>query len=345
MTLHPLRTLALASLLPLAVGTACALPVATDAPALATGADDAVASTSEAARTRTPGIKLLVTVDWEGDDLLDTNLRAMEDFRAKYPDVRIVHFLNAAYYSKRGANPTTVTNSIRRVLKPGDELGLHIHGWKRLFEASGVTFRSGPTFWGTTLTAADCTRDCGHEVPISLYTAAELDKVMAFSVDTLAAHGFGRATSFRAGGWLAGETVRTALGDQGFLFDHSAVPSGFLAGELRGDPLLDWVKGLWTGTTASAQPYALEGLTEIPDNGALADYVTSREMLTVFDGAVTTLTRTPGAERVVSIGFHQETASDWVSRVAGAMDGIAQRVAAGKATVRYVTSREAAAAR
>jgi hypothetical protein len=48
---------------------------------------------------------------------------------------------------------------------------------------------------------------------------------------------------------------------------------------------------------------------------------------------------------VVSIGFHQETATDYLPRVAGALDGIAQRVASGKVTVRYVTSREAAAAR
>jgi hypothetical protein len=342
MFFRPLRCLAAASLLSTTFATAsCAVPVAAEGEPQPEEAVESAASRA----AKVPGIKLVVTVDWEGDDLTDANLRAMEDFRAGYPDVKIVHFLNAAYFTKPGADAAEVNRSIRRALRTGDELGLHIHGWKRLFEASGVTFRSGPTFWGDTLTAADCKSDCGHEVPISLYTATELEKVMAFSVETLSSHGLGHATSFRAGGWLAGDTVRAALSEEGFAYDHSSVPPGFLANELRGEPLLDWVRGLWTGTTASMQPYRLGALTEIPDNGALADYVTSREMLTVVDGAIATLKKTPGADRVVSIGFHQETATDYLPRVAGALDGIAQRVASGKVTVRYVTSREAAAAR
>ncbi len=297
------------------------------------------------ADTRRGQIDLVLTVDWEGREMTETNLAAMVAFRTKYPSIPIVHFLNAAYFTKPGADAVAVTALIRRVLRPMDELGLHIHGWKSLFEASGVTFRSGPTFWGTTLTAADCASDCGHEVPISLYTAEELQKVMAFSVKTLEANGFGHASSFRAGGWLAGETVRTALVLEHFAYDHSSVPSPFLADELKGYPLLDAVKALWGDTTPSSQPYSLKAgggsFTEVPDNGALADYITAPEILGVFDDAVKALRAAPETDRVVSIGFHQETAKTYLPRITVALDGIAQRAATtgdAQVSVAYVTS-------
>src|SRR5258708_1793941 len=42
-------------------------------------------------------LQLVVTVDWEGRDLRDDNLRAMQDLRTRFPQVKIIHFLNAAY--------------------------------------------------------------------------------------------------------------------------------------------------------------------------------------------------------------------------------------------------------
>src|SRR5262245_53796204 len=89
------------------------------------------ASASASAAFTTPGIDVVVTVDWEGRELAEENLRAMEQFRARYPQVRLVQFLNAAYFTKRGARAADVRRAIRRVVKPGDELGLHVHGWKR----------------------------------------------------------------------------------------------------------------------------------------------------------------------------------------------------------------------
>jgi hypothetical protein len=312
--------------------TACAVP--TDAEP---SPGDETTATNEAATGAVPTIKVIVTVDWEGRELADENLAAMEKLRADYPSVRLTQFLNAAYFTKPGANADDVAAQIERAIRTNDELGLHIHGWKSLFEASRVTFRTGPTFWGGSVPEDDCDFDCGHEVAISAYTANELSKVIAFSVATLERNGFGHATSFRAGGWLAGTTVRSALTTQGFKYEHSSVPSTFLAGELAGLPLLSMVRSLWPTTTRSSQPYKLGALTEVPDNGALADYVTSSEMLTVVDAAIATAKST-GTTRVVSIGFHQETAADYLPRVRGALDGIARRARNGQVRVIWARS-------
>lgn len=275
---------------------------------------------------------LLVTVDWEGRDLTDDNLGAMERLRARFPEVKLVQFLNAAYFTKEGADAADVRARIGRTLLPGDELGLHIHGWKSLFEASGVTFRDAPTFWDPAGRVTDCFADCGHEVPISAYATDDLRTVIRFSVDTLEAAGLGRATSFRAGGWMAAPHVRDALVAEGFVTENSAVPADFLASEIGHLPLHGWVADLWPGTTSTSQPERLETtptegdehghILEIPDNGALADYMTADEMIAVYDDVKALRAADPEHDVVLSIGFHQETAARYLPRVEAALEHI-----------------------
>ncbi|NOU33528.1 MAG: hypothetical protein HOO96_37000, partial [Polyangiaceae bacterium] len=60
--------------------------------AACSGADDGDDGSEDDLRKKR-GIQLVVTVDWEGSDLKDENLRAMEGFHQKFPDVKLVQFL------------------------------------------------------------------------------------------------------------------------------------------------------------------------------------------------------------------------------------------------------------
>ncbi len=162
------------------------------------GVDESQGEEESAELSAKPRIQILVTVDWEGESLQAQNIQAMHDFRTQMPSVRMVQFLNAAYFTKPGANATDVKAKIREAILPTDERGLHVHGWKRLVEASGVVFRSKPSFWGPQYPLQDdCSFDCGHEIAISGYTEPEMEKIVRFSIDTLYKNGLGRAKSFR----------------------------------------------------------------------------------------------------------------------------------------------------
>ena len=274
-----------------------------------------------------PKIRLVVTVDWEGRDLTDENQRAMQDLHTRFPQVKIVQFLNANYYFKPGADRADVTHRIASVLGPGDERALHIHGWKRLFEASGTTFKSGPTFWGTALAPSECTFDCGHEVPISEYPTEELRKAVKLSLDTLQSNGFGRPTSFRTGGWMARQNVRDAIRAEGITVDQSAVPTVFLQPQLGRYPVYGWLSDLWQGTTNISQPSKLPtasgDLAEIPDNGCLADYMSAQQMVDVYEANKAEFLRGNRKKSVVvSIGFHQETAARYLPALEDALGRI-----------------------
>ena len=150
--------------------------------------------------------------------------------------------------------------------------------------------------------------------------------MIGFSIATLEANGLGHAKSFRAGGWMAMDNVRQALVAKGIVWDSSAVPQPYLAAELGTLPLLQWVGDEWKGTTAASQPYVIPTakgpLKEVPDNGALADYVSADEMVDVFQQAKTRWIADKTKNQVVSIGFHQETAANYLPRVRAALDRI-----------------------
>ena len=95
-----------------------------------------------------PTITLYVTVDWEGLSLNEENLEAIREFRRAYPHIAMLHLLNPVYFLQPGINTADTTAKIRSVLLPGDEHGLHLHGWKSLVEYCKVEYKSEPSFAG-----------------------------------------------------------------------------------------------------------------------------------------------------------------------------------------------------
>ncbi|MDE1464532.1 hypothetical protein [Spartinivicinus poritis] len=269
----------------------------------------------------------IVSVDWEGRTLEAENLQAMNDFRNDYPQVGLLQFLNAAYYTKPNTNHQMVTQAIRSVLRPSDEHGLHIHAWRSLVEAAGVNFRTEPN-WSypgpITLNRCRLTGDCGHNVPISAYTHNELRSIIQFSNQMLVDAGFNYPVSFRAGGWMAAPHVINALSAEGFKFDSSAAATILLKGRRWSDRLYNWLTELWGGVNTVSQPYLIgpsyAPLWELPDNGILADYITGKEMLTVLKRNVNKWRQNPEKNVYISIGFHQESASRYISRIREAVD-------------------------
>ncbi len=272
-------------------------------------------------------LRIVVSVDWEGEDLQTKNLQAMQAFRSDYPEVPLQHFLNAAYYTKPKADARLVTRSIQSVLRSSDEHGLHIHAWRSLVEAAGVQFRIGPSFVDQDVDESVCGDDCGADVALNAYSDVELRKIIRTSVQTLQNKGFRRAVSFRAGGWQADDTVLNALAAEGFTLDSSATYAPYLR-EAWGDyNLYPFVGQLWPMTTPTSQPYRYQtkaglSIIELPNNGCLADYMTGAAMLKAFVKNADVLQRNPTQNRYLSIGFHQETAADYLPQLRSGIDQI-----------------------
>ena len=275
-----------------------------------------------AARQATrPRVILTVSVDWEGGSLRDTNLAALDALRRELPGVPLTHFLNAAYYTRAGANSEEVTAGIKRGLQPGDELGLHIHPYRSLVEAAGVAFQDGPTFFGRPLRSS--TGDVGHEVELAAYSVDELRKIVQLSRTRLLEAGFAISRSFRAGGWIADGKVLEAIRAEGFEVDSSATDSTWHQEELADRPILGRIRQLWPAVRHDTQPFVVNtaagAILEMPDTGALADYVSAEEMSGHVRQALARVQAGGTLPLFVHLGLHQESAARFGSRVSAAL--------------------------
>ncbi len=157
--------------------------------------------------------------------------------------------------------------------------------------------------------------DVGHDIPISEYSADELAAVIAKSKSILSEHGFGEIQSFRSGAWVAAPNVLEALVKEGMTADSSEVSTSLIQA-WKGKPLHTRVGEIWTKASVTKQPYTIRTpygtIREFPDNGGLADYVDSEQMLKIFKQ---NLRKHPKASVIrVHFGFHQETAATYLPR-------------------------------
>lgn len=262
-----------------------------------------------AARVSAP-VVVVVSVDWEGLSLLPQNIDAMQNFRGVFPAVPLTHFMSEAYFDRSEAGDWPVIRAeMRRAMLPIDEHALHVHCWTTLLTNAGVV-PTGNDDWGPGPSQYfNIWGDGGHANPLTDYAAADVETILRHSrLGLESAGGFVLSTSYRSGGWVMNGNIRTALWAAGFRIDSSAVPPGMVANMGLADVVLN---AAWAGVNGTTQPYLLPAagggrLKEVPDNCALADYVTVLNMNAAMNNALAVPGTVP---QLVQIGFHQETAA------------------------------------
>jgi hypothetical protein len=265
---------------------------------------------------------IVMTSDWEGRELLEENIKVVKDFRAQFPHMPILHFLNPAYFTKPDARPNDIIEKTEKLMKKGDERGLHIHAWKSLVEDSGVFFRRKPDLGGWSLYG--CEVDCGHVISLESYSEEELTKIVQNSVNILLNHGVykKRPKSFRAGAWMAGPKVRSVLLKEGFQVDSSATPPDYIVPAWgKEGPLYKHISKYWKGTTRTSSPYVLlrneqSQLWEFPDNGSLVDYTSTEVFMKAFKLNVEKYLKNTDQDIYFVTGFHIETAPRYLPSLA-----------------------------
>lgn len=276
-------------------------------------------------------ITLYVTVDWEGWSLDEENLDAMRQFRQKYPHIPMLHLLNPAYFVRPGMDAAEAAQKIRSTLLPTDEHGLHLHGWKSLVERCELPYKSEPSFAGTPEECADGS-DCGYTVSLEYaYSEHELTILVGCSVDLLVQQGFQWPKSFRAGGWQFGPKLAGAIHKNGFRLDSSrTVPQLIASNWHEESELVRMVKALHADSSILDQPFELlPGLRELPNNASLADYTRTEELVEIF----TTLIA--NGKGVMVLGFHQESAFNYLDRLADAIPKMQQAADAAGVQLRW----------
>jgi hypothetical protein len=257
---------------------------------------------------------VVVSNDWDDPDSPDANLARQQTLHDNHAAVKITHFFGPYTFTDPSVTAERATHLVDLVTTMrdtyGDEIGLHIHPWCTFVTEAGVECRTSPSFAYAT---GDTT---GYTVAISDYTAEETATMLAKADELFIQHGLGKPTSFRAGGWAAQIHTLGALQAGGFVVDASGCNWSRLESwqTVPGATLYQWNEANWATIDDLSQPYYPNttdilsadppqvGILEAPDNGILADYVTTAEMVEIFqknwDGTALT------DPRALSVGYH-----------------------------------------
>lgn len=261
-----------------------------------------------------------VSNDWDNADNGDAMLERQERLHARHPHLVLTHFVGPYTFTDPAVSPARrayLADWVTRLRETeGDEIGLHVHPWCHFVESAGVTCRTTPSF-------ARSSDASGYTVILSSYTEPELARMFVRARELFEANGLGTPTSFRAGGWTAETNVLKALVTAGHVADSSACNWSRLEewADNPGAVLYPWNREHWASIDETSQPYYPAEddiladrephlpILEVPDNGALVDYVSSREMIEMFERNWPG--RAPLAEPVVySIGYHPPNFSE-----------------------------------
>lgn len=155
------------------------------------------------------------TMDWEGYDISEDNLKAMDDLTAKYK-MPMTSFFNPRIFAASEITPARRTRMVNWIISGqktrGDEIALHLHMHQDMIAAIGLEPKTEPRWGG---------RENGHDVLTTSYEYDEFKTIVEWSVDQYIANGLPVPVSYRAGGWFIDEENLKVLSDLGFKIDSS----------------------------------------------------------------------------------------------------------------------------
>jgi hypothetical protein len=291
---------------------------------------------------RTHPLYVIVSNDWDDADNSDLVLTLQEELHADHPELKLTHFVGPYTFTDPTVSPERRIELVNWVkglaTREGDEIGLHIHPYCNFVDTTSVTCKDGPS---TVYADGDPT---GYTVQLGAYDEAEFTILLQASDQIFAANGLPKPTSFRAGGWTAELSTLKALAAVGYVADTSA--NNWARMEewmgVENGVLYDWNKTQWATINDTSQPYYPSetdilvpgnpgiALLEVPDNGILVDYVTTSEMIQIFEANWSGQALTE--PRAYSIGYHPSNFNSmYKMRIHGTLTRLDQHLASADA--------------
>jgi len=249
---------------------------------------------------RTHPLYVLVTDDWDDAYVTLDQFDLQADLEANHSDVRFTHLVGPDLFTASHADEDEsyeIQDSDRqshiswlsRSQSLGHEVGLHIHPWCSFVETAGINCRTDNSYFYEN---PDINQN-GKTTILESYTQAELETMIAKADELFIENNLGKPVSFRAGGWTGGIKTLTALQNQGYLVDSSAVNWGRSVGKTSSF-WIDLLMQTWNAIADISQPYfpglmlidtqsepSLE-LLQLPNNANFVEYVDTAEMIDIF---------------------------------------------------------------
>ncbi len=257
-------------------------------------ADGSTTAFAKVSFVRSHPLYVILSTDYDFSDPSDMAMSVMDSLHRLHPGLLITHFASPytftdpAVTADRAAAIAAWWQKERDV--DHDEIGLHIHPYCNFVIAAGLPCNTMPS---VEFANGDTT---GYTVEVASYGETDFLTLLHKADDLFVANGLGKPITFRAGAWTATIDTLHALVSDGFVSDTSALNWAKVE-EWKGvgnDGLWTWNMTNWSTIGDASQPYYPNHddiqaasppplpILEVPDNGAMVDYVSVDEMVGIL---------------------------------------------------------------
>ncbi|HEY0070463.1 MAG TPA: hypothetical protein VGE04_10895 [Chloroflexia bacterium] len=241
---------------------------------------------------------MTITCDWEGRTIKDEDLQAMFIFNQFLKDaggsgsrpLPITHFICPAYFTRTYVEGER-TNAAEKIaksgaIKPGDEVGLHIHCWKSLALEAGILssdFQLAPV--GNNPIAPPGfirknpeggpdiveVQDAGETVALGIYSQAQIQLYLGTGIALLKKYLAADTVSYRTGMWVTCDAIFSALETTPLKYEASGLPFNFAnfryATTKTKIPAYEWNGKIWGNALNGPEPAYLRNTQSFAQYG------------------------------------------------------------------------------
>ncbi len=220
-----------------------------------------------------------VNLIWTGNPLTGPNLDAIREFRKKFAEVSMIHFVNPVYFI--GDDKTKNLELIKSVVQPQDQYAMYLMPHEAMLGKLGIALRYSPNLWGG---ESDCTEVCARSVSLESFNEGELNQMIDFGKVTLESTLGTKIQAFMSHDWNSSEKLAQILESHQFHYSFNAIPPDHVKNRLEGFPVYSYVKDRW-GKISSETPVFREKsspITYVPQTGGAIDYVNANDLKAIF---------------------------------------------------------------
>lgn len=212
-------------------------------------------------------------VKWEGRELEEPNLEALDAFRKKFPEIPFIHLINPSYFKEVSKVSSDNFEAISQRIADSDEVGLYLAPSASLVKAADVLLMKKPTFWS--YSDEVCSSDCGLAVPMTVYNRDDVVKLVYTAHSIMKEFGFSDMQSFAVHGFIQPANVQSVADSLAYTNDLTAIDKGLVRDRLKEFPIGQWLE-------SSQVPAAPEPMIAWTQSGGLIEFNSDEEILKRF---------------------------------------------------------------
>lgn len=185
----------------------------------------------------------ILQIHWDHHTLAPSAVLALKSFRNDHPEIHLRHIISPKYFLRRHDELISAISLMREAMHSHDQYGVYISAPKQLTERAKVYHRNQPSFWK--IEAQRTGDDFEDDVPISVYTEREIERIISMSLEIVLETGLGQCEFATVHGFVMNSFIEKQLKKNGITPSPLSLDPSLTTMELKSYPMYYYLQQSW----------------------------------------------------------------------------------------------------